>query len=130
MTAITSIQARERASLRGQKSRSKLEEGVGSDWPTGPALLVFEDQSAKPEERHAADPHGFHCEDPHGGAADDVHIFASDAVGDVAAERNGDRRKADCREYTRQQKIARSGCGCVNPERTLSAYPTLSTRAA
>jgi hypothetical protein len=29
--------------------------------PTGPALLVFEDQSAKPEERHAADPDGLHC---------------------------------------------------------------------
>ena len=50
-----------RVCLRRQESRSKLGEGVGGDWPTGPALLVFEDQSAKPEERHAADPDGLHC---------------------------------------------------------------------
>ena len=50
-----------RVRLRRQESRSKLGEGVGGDWPTGPALLVFEDQSAKPEERHAADPDGLHC---------------------------------------------------------------------
>jgi hypothetical protein len=36
-------------------------EGVEGDRPTGPALWVFEDQSAKPEERHAADPDDLHC---------------------------------------------------------------------